>query len=415
MPKVANEMSALAVKRLSEPGRHAVGGVKGLSLSISPNGARSWILRVRVGDKRRHIGLGSYPEVSLADARAKALVERQRVAEGVDPVEARALARQEQVARQKRELSFDDAFAQFFDEKMRKELSNQKHQKQWESTINTYVSPVFGTKSVAEIDLDDVLLALKPIWTSKTETASRLRQRIEAVLDWATAKGHRSGGNPARWKGNLQPLLPSPAKVKEARNQPAIALTDASRWFAALAKREGMSAWALRFLTLTAARSGEVRGATWEEIDLEGATWTIPAGRMKARREHKVPLSPQAVDLLKSVPRFQGSPFVFPSNKGKPLSDMSLSAVMRRLHQAELDAKRPGFVDPRSGDAAVPHGLRSTFRDWAAEKTDYPREMAEVALAHTVGSEVERAYRRGDMLERRRQMMADWAGFLIAE
>ena len=283
--------------------------------------------------------------------------------------------------------------------------------------------PVLGDMQVAAIGARDVLRVLHPIWTDKTETASRLRGRIEAVLSWATVAGHREGENPARWKGNLSELLPKPGKVAQADNHPALALGDVARWWAELAKREGMAARALQFVTLTAARSGEVRGMTWAEIDFgprdrtdttdktPAAVWTIPAARMKAGREHRMPLTAEAVAILESLPTMDGSPYVFHAPRGGMLSDMTISAVMRRMQEAEVKAGRPGFLDPRNKRPAVPHGLRSTFRQWAAEQ-GFDRDMAEMQLAHFVGSEVERAYQRSDMLDRRRAMMAIWGNFL---
>lgn len=265
---------------------------------------------------------------------------------------------------------------------------------------------------VGDIVVQDVQRVLKPIWDVRHETASRLRGRIELVLAWATVNGHRTGDNPARWGGNLKELLPIPVQAAKGDNQPALSLSDAAAWFAALRQREGMGSRALEFLTLCASRSGEVRGATWDEIDLKAGLWTIPAARMKMEREHRVALTAEAVALLKALPRFEGNPLVFPAARGGMLSDMTLSATMRRLHEAELAEGRKGWLDRQSRRPAVPHGLRSTFRDWAAEHTEYPRDIAEIALAHRVGSEVERAYRRGDMVEKRRAMMADWAKFL---
>ncbi|MGY6634844.1 MAG: tyrosine-type recombinase/integrase [Alkalilacustris sp.] len=316
-------------------------------------------------------------------------------------------------------LTFEAAVEEYLAAKL-DEFRNDKHKKQWRSTLDTYARPVLGPKLVADITAQDVLRVLEPIWQAKTETASRLRGRIENVLSWATVAGHRKGDNPARWRGNLSELLPKAAKVAKTDNQPALALADGARWWAELAQRDGMAARALEFLTLTAARSGEVRGMVWEEVafgpaDGEGghpaAVWTIPAARMKAGRAHRVPLTPGAVALLKALPRMDGSPYVFHAPRGGMLSDMSISAVMRRMQEAEEKAKRPGFLDPRNKRPAVPHGLRSTFRQWAAEQ-GFPRDMAELALAHFVGTEVERAYQRSDMLERRRAMMAAWAGFL---
>lgn len=413
MPKQAKEMKALQVKNLSSPGRHAVGGVNGLYLNITETGARSWILRATVGLKRRHIGLGSYPEVSLAQARDLALEMRRKINVGIDPVEERQTERAALVAAHKHQTTFQEAFSRFFEEKIEGELQNAKHRKQWQSTLRRYAFPVLGEKAVPEIAVDDVLAVLRPIWITKNETASRVRQRIEAVLDWSKVMGLRDGANPARWKGNLQQLLPSPNKVQKENRYPAIALDEIASWFRLLRGRDGIAARALEFLTLTAARSGEVRGAQWDEVDLQSGIWTVPADRMKAGREHRVPLSRAAVDLLSGTPKMLDCPYIFPSPKNGPMSDMTISAVMRRIQAAEEKEGRPGFLDPRSRRPAVPHGLRSSFRDWAAERTAYPREMAEMALAHNVGSEVERAYRRGDMVEKRREMMEDWACFTL--
>lgn len=261
----------------------------------------------------------------------------------------------------------------------------------------------------------DMLRVLEPIWASKTETASRVRARMEAILSWATVAGHRTGDNPARWRGNLDALLPKPGRIADKGNHPAVALDEVAGWFAALNKREGVAARALEFLALCASRSGEVRGATWEEIDVKAKIWTISAERMKAEREHRVPLTDAALAVVEALPRHASSPYIFAAVRGGQLSDMTLSAVMRRMQADEVKEERRGWLDPRSRRPAVPHGLRSTFRDWAAERTEYPRDMAEIALAHRVGSEVERAYRRGDMIEKRRQMMADWARFLGAK
>lgn len=414
MPRKARELSALEVKRLKHPGRgrnatFPVGGVDGLLLQITPTGARSWLLRCKIGDKRRTIGLGGYPDVTLAMARERAREMRDRIWRGEDPVEERRAARAAAVAAQKRGVTFAQAVDRYLANKL-EEFRNEKHRKQWRATLDTYAVPVLGEMLVGDIAVHDVQRVLEPIWTTKTETASRLRGRIENVLAWATVAGHRTGDNPARWRGNLDAILPKPGKVAKAGHNPALAIDDAPSWFADVRARSGIAARALEFVALTAARSGEVRGARWEEFDLDARMWVIPAERMKARREHRVPLSDAAVALLEALPRLEGSPYVFAAPRGGMLSDMSLSAAMRRINEA----REGGYLDPRSGRPAVPHGLRSTFRDWAAERTDYPRDMCEIALAHHVGSEVERAYRRGDQLEKRRAMMTDWAAFLGA-
>jgi len=282
--------------------------------------------------------------------------------------------------------------------------------------LDTYAIPQLGKMAVQDIAVQDVLRVLQPIWQEKTETASRLRGRIEAVLSWATVSGYRHGDNPARWGGNLKELLPAASAVAVSHNHPALALGDAPAWLADLRKRDGFGARAVEFAALTAARSGEVRGASWDEIDLDAAIWTIPAARMKMKREHRVPLSLATVALLEGLPRLDGTNFVFPSARRGQLSDMTLSATMRRIHEAAKvqagGGDDAGYLDPRNKRPAVPHGLRSTFRDWAAEKTQYPGDMAEVALAHRISSAVEASYRRGDMIEKRRRMMADWADFL---
>ena len=367
-------------------------------MQVTPTGARSWLLRVTIKGKRRQIGLGSYPDVTLAQARERARGVKDMIWQGIDPLA------------EKRRLTFAQAMEKTLEARTA-EFRNEKHKKQWRSTLDTYAMPMLGNMAVSDIDVSDVLRVLEPIWTTKTETASRLRGRIEAVLSWATVGGHRTGDNPARWRGNLDAVLPKPGKVAKVKHNPALSLADAADWFTDLRKRDGMATRALEFVALTAARSGEVRGATWAEIDLDAGVWIIPAERMKAGKEHRVPLTQEAVALLKALPRMKGSDYVFPAARGGALSDMALSACMKRINEA----RDGGYLDPRSGRPAVPHGLRSTFRDWAAERTEFERDMAEIALAHNVGSTVERAYRRGDMIEKRRQMMAAWARFLKGE
>ena len=418
MPRIAKELSALEVKRLLHPGigglaTVAVGGVSGLMLQITPAGGRSWVLRAAVGGHRREMGLGSYPEVSLAQARDRARDFKDKIRRGIDPVEERKAARAELAAKRMRNLRFSDAVDKCLAAKL-ESFKNAKHRQQWENTLATYATPLLGEMQVADITVHDIFRVLEPLWQTKTETASRLRGRIETVLAWATVRGHRSGENPARWSGNLKELLPAPGKVAEPENQPAIQLTDAPRWFAALSKRNGIGSRALEFAALTASRSAMVRGATWDEINLAVGLWVIPAARMKMKKEHRVPLPAAAVRLLKALPRVQNSDVVFPAIRGGLLSDMTLSATMARLHKADLARGGAGFLDGVSKRPAVPHGVRSTFRDWVADRTHFAGEMAEVALAHQVASAVEAAYRRGHMVEKRREMMDAWADFLMA-
>lgn len=414
MPTKAKELAAVEVKRLVEPGFYAVGGVSGLYLTVNERSGRSWILRTKVGAKRKDIGLGGYPDVPLLQARERARDAKAKIAEGVDPVTEKRAARAALVAQQKAGMTFQEAVETYLASNKLDALTNEKHRAQWGSTLRTYALPHIGNMRLADITTKDVKAALDPIWTDKHETATRVRTRIETVLNWATASGHLIGENPARWKGNLSEMLPKFKATEVKTNHPALPVNLISVWYSALSQRDGLAARALAFLTLCAARSGEVREALWSEIDLEQRIWIIPAARMKARKEHRVPLSGPAMDLLSVLPRFAGSAHVFPSSHGKAMSDMTLSAVMKRMHVDEVGERRAGWNDPRLQRPAVPHGLRSTFRDWVAERTNYPSDMAEIALAHKVGNAVEQAYRRGDMIEKRRKMMEDWAGFVVA-
>jgi integrase len=394
MPKKAAPLNALAVSRLSKPGFHAVGTVPGLLLQVTPTGAKTWVFRVMVGTRRRHIGLGGYPETTLAMAHEKARQARGQIAAGVDPIEQRKASKSALMAAQAKEMTFEQCAAAFITAK-ESEWSNVKHAQQWRNTLATHAFPKMGRLLVRDVALPHVLAVLEPIWTTKTETATRLRGRIESVLDWATTRQYRDGLNPARWQGHLDTLLPAPGKVTKVEHHPAVAVGDAGAFMARLRQQAGMGARALEFVILTATRSGEVRGATWGEFDLAAALWVIPADRMKMKIEHRVPLSSAAVKLLQGLPRIEKNNLVFSAPRGGQLSDMTLTAVMRRMK-----------VD------AVPHGFRSTFRDWASERTNYPRDVAEMALAHAIGDKVEAAYRRGDLFEKRRRMMASWAAFL---
>lgn len=415
MPKIAKELSALEVKRLRYTGKGqnqtvAVGGVAGLLLQLTPNGGRSWVLRTLVGGKRREFGLGAFPEISLASARSRAGELKEKVRSGSDPIEERKAKRSALLAEQLRGLTFEEAVSRYLDTKL-DEFENAKHRQQWQNTLRTYAVPELGKMLVQDIAVQDVLRTLQPIWHSKTATATRVRGRIEAVLNWATVSGHRTGDNPARWAGNLKELLPAPSKIAKETNHPAPKIDDVPSWLISLRKMEGMGRFALEFALLTASRSQEVRGALWEEIDLDNALWIIPPSRMKMSREHRVPLSTAAVQLLKQVPRFADSEYVFPAPRGGKLSDMTLSAAMKRLHEANVKDGGSGFTDHASGRPAVPHGLRSAFRDWVGERTGFPGDLAEMALAHKVASNVEAAYRRGQMTDKRRPLMQAWADF----
>ena len=399
MGSKAKELSALAVQRLTAPGMHAVGGVAGLYLCVSPSGARSWIARVNVDGKRREMGLGSFPDVSLSIAREKARAARSDTTMGIDPVAHRKEARSARQALKATQKTFADC-AKAYIEAHSDSWRNAKHRAQWPSTFETYVYPTMGTVLVGEVTQAHVMAVLLPIWKTKTQTATRLRGRIEQVLAWATAAGFRQGENCARWAGLLDQLLPAPGKVSEPRHHPAVRVDDMPAFIKALRQHDGLSPKALEFAVLTAARSGEVRGANWAEIDLEAAVWTVPPERMKAGKEHRVPLSAAAIKLLEAMPRIEGTELVFPAPRGGQLSDMALTALTRRMN----------FRDD-AGRVCVPHGFRSSFRDWVFERTDYPRDLAEAALAHALENKVEAAYRRGDALERRRAMMQAWANY----
>lgn len=401
MPKKAKELGALDVKRLSEPGFHFVGGVAGLALQIAPSGAKSWVLRVMVGAKRRKMGLGGFPDVTLADARERARQARDKIFTGVDPIDEKKTARRSLEASRARDVTFRTC-AERYMSAHRAAWKNDKHEAQWLSTLEKYAFPVIGDLWVREVALDHVMQILEPIWHTKTETASRLRGRIETVLDSATTKGYREGLNPARWKGNLSTLLPARNKVAKTTHFKAMPPKELAGFLDVLRAQEGTAPRALEFLILTNVRSHNVRHASWGEIDFETNTWLIPGEddetskqRMKAGVAHRVPLSPAAVTLLKSLPVMAGTDLVFPSPRsGKPLSDMAMSKLMK-----DLSAN------------GVPHGFRSTFRDWASEFTNFSREVTERAMAHRLGDKTEAAYMRSDLFVKRRKLMELWANF----
>lgn len=375
-----------------------------LKISATGNGALSkrWALRYTSPDgRRRETGLGGFPEVSLSEARKRAAGLRQDVRAGIDPLAARTNAREARIIEAARSLSFADCAARYI---TAHEVSwrNPKHRQQWSNTLSAYAFPVFGALPVDQVDQAMVMNALDPIWTVKPETASRLRGRIEAILDWASVRGYRKGDNPARWRGHLEKALPARAKTRRIEHHAAVRFSEMPCFWAALAAREGNGADCLKFLVLTAVRSGEARGARWGEIDVGERVWTIPAARMKGGREHRVPLSDPALAVLEarralSRYRLGTADLVFESDlrAGAALSDMTLGAVLKRMGRSE-----------------TVHGFRSSFRDWAAERTAFPREVAEQALAHTIGDKVEAAYRRGDLFEKRQRLMAGWAQFL---
>lgn len=401
----ANKLTQLQASKLKSPGLYGDGA--GLWLKVTDHGSKSWIFRFTFEGRERWMGLGPYPDVSIAEARENATELRKMVRSGINPLQVKQdQAAAGLAAKAKAVITFDWCAAQYV-EAHKDSWKNAKHVAQWINTLGTYAKPVIGPLAVDKIDTDHVMKILEPIWSTKSETASRLRGRIESVLDWATTMKHRTGENPARWKGHLDNLLPRLKKKARVQHHPALPLAEMPTFMVRLKSQAGTAALALQFTILTAARSGEVRGMTWGEVDFQNRMWVVPAERMKAGDEHRVPLSGNALQVLqnaKAATALLNTPLVFPgttytkstgtdSPTLKPLSDMSLTAVLRRM----------GITD------ITVHGFRSTFRDWAAEDTNYPRDMAEMALAHTIGNKAEAAYRRGDMLEKRRAMMNDWA------
>jgi integrase len=393
MARQVGKLNALSVSRTKARGYYADGG--GLYLQVSANAAKSWVFRFKVAGRLREMGLGPTHTVTLAEARERATDCRKLRVVGVDPIAARHSERANAKLEASRTMTFRQC-AEAYINAHKDSWSNPKHAAQWPATLEAYAYPVFGELPVHAIDKAHITKALEPIWKTKTETASRLRGRIERVLDWAKVRRYRQGDNPARWRGHLDKLLPARSKVQKVRHHAALPYAEIGAFMATLREQEGMAALALEFLILTATRTGEVIGAMWPEIDLAAAVWTIPPDRMKAGKEHRVPLSKPALAVLKRLPKSEPAAFVFPGGKvGKPLSNMALLALLERM---------------KRGDLTV-HGFRSTFRDWAAERTNFPREVAEHALAHSLPDKVEAAYRRSDLFDKRRQMMDAWARY----
>lgn len=393
MARLIEKLTPLAVTKATKPGYYGDGAC--LWLQVSKTGSKSWIFRFTSNDRQREMGLGATHTVSLSEARAKAKDCRALLLDGRDPLDVRRAATLAAALAHARLMTFDQCATAYI-AAHRGGWANAKHAAQWESTLATYAGPVLGSLPVASVDTALVVRVLAPIWQTKTETATRLRGRMESILDWATVSQYRQGDNPARWRGHLDKLLPAPTKVAKVAHHAALPWQQTGAFMAALRGREGVAARAVEFAILTAARSGEVRGAAWAEIDLDAGLWVIPAGRMKGKREHRVPLSTAALSLLRATP-CQGA-LVFPGAiAGRPLSDMSLTAVLRRMDR---------------GDITV-HGFRSTFRDWCSESVanSFPREVCEHALAHSLPDKVEAAYRRGDLIEKRAMLMQAWAGY----
>ena len=393
MSRQTNKLTARAVAAVKLPGLYSDGG--GLYLQVARGGSKSWVYRFMLRRRSRDMGLGGIDVVSLAEAREKALEARRLVKAGIDPVEKRRAQRTRNAADAVASLTFREC-AEKFIASHEKGWRNPKHRAQWRNTLATYAFPVFGDVPVDAVDTAMVTEVIEPIWSTKTETATRLRGRIEAILDWAKAREYRTGENPARWRGHLENLLPKASKVRKVKHHAALPYEDIATFTKALRERDGVSARGLEFLILTAARPGEVTGARWDEVDLDKEEWTVSGERMKSGVMHRVPLSPAAVAVLREMETMRVNDFVFPGQRGaQPLWSDALRRLLERMGHAGLTT----------------HGFRSTFRDWAAERTAFPGEVAEAALAHTVGNKVEAAYRRGDLLDKWRKLMEAWAAF----
>jgi integrase len=392
MAKKVERLSALAVAKANEPGLYPDGA--GLYLRVGRGGAKSWAFRFMLNRKAREMGLGGLTKVSLADARRKATDARRLLADGLDPLTAKSERTAAQRVEAARSMTFDqcaEAYIRVHEASWR----NPKHRQQWRNTLATYVTPVFGSLPVADIHVAMVMKVVEPLWSAKPETANRLRGRIETVLDWAKARGYRAGENPARWRGHLDQLLPKKSKIRKVRHHPALPYDELGAFMKTLQGQPGTAAAALEFLILTAGRTNEVIGARWLETDAEQGVWNVPAERMKGGRDHRVPLSSAALAVLKRMQGLGGE-FVFRGPKAdRPLSNMAMLTLLGRMGRGDITA----------------HGFRSTFRDWAAERTNFSNEVIEMALAHAIDDKVEAAYRRGNLFDKRRRLMDAWAEF----
>jgi len=391
MSRIKNKLTARTVETKKAPGYYSDGG--NLYLRVSQNLTKTWAFYYKKEGKRTEMGLGSFGNVSLEQAREKAAELRKQIANGIDPLGERQQQENERKAQRAKMMTFSQC-ADAYINAHRAGWKNPKHIQQWQNTLSQYAFPVFGDLDVKAIDTGLITKCLEPIWLTKNETAGRVRGRIESILDWATVHEYREGVNPARWRGHLDKLLAKPSKIQKTEHHKALPYTEVGGFIEQLRQQDGIAAKCLEFTILTAARTGETIGATWDEIDLDAKTWTIPAVRMKAEREHRVPLSAHTLNILNEMAAVRLNDYVFPGNR-KGLSNMAMLAVLKRMDRAEITV----------------HGFRSTFRDWAAESTAYPGEVVEMALAHAIKNQTEAAYRRGDLLEKRSRLMDEWARY----
>jgi integrase len=396
MARPIGKLSAIEVSKAKQKGLLSDGG--GLYLQVSASGSKSWVFRFMLHGRSREMGLGSANAVSLADARARAADCRKLLSQKIDPIEIRQAEYAAKRLAVAKTISFKQCAEAYID--MHKAgWKNEKHISQWRRTLETYAYPCFGNTSIQAIDVALVIKVIEPIWNKKPETASRLRARIESILDWASAREYRQGENPARWRGHMENLLPKKSKVRRIKHHPALPYAEIEDFMIELKDDAAIAARALEFTILTASRTSEAIGAKWSEINLKEEIWVVPAHRIKAGREHRVPLSKAAMAVLREMELVNNSDFVFPgTKKGQPLSNMAMLALKNRMGKKAITI----------------HGFRSTFRDWAAEQTNFPREVAEAALAHAVGDKTEAAYRRGDLFKKRRQLMEAWGRYCVS-
>ena len=393
MPRGINRLSARSVATTSQKGLYGDGG--GLWLQVSSTGTKSWLYRYTIAGRAREMGLGSLGSVSLAKAREHRALCKRQIQDGIDPIDARRSQRSRAKSDSAKSMTFR-ACAETYIETQEAGWRNAKHASQWRNTLKTYAYPIIGDLPVEAIDIEMVLEVLNPIWKTKTETASRVRSRIEQVIDWAAVHRYRTGENPARWKGHLDKTLPARSKVQKVRHHPALPYEEMGEFMALLRSQKGVGARGLEFQILTAARTGEVIGATWDEINLDAKVWALPGERVKSGSDHRVPLSTAAMEVVRNMKEKGEDGFVFlGAREGKPLSNMAFLQVLKRMERSDITA----------------HGFRSTFRDWAADQTSFSREVAEKALAHAISDKVEAAYRRRDLFDKRRDLMEAWAEY----
>ena len=395
MPRQAKTLTAIEVNRLSDPGFHAVGGQPGLMLKIKPTGSKQWVLRYMLAGNRRDMGLGGFPAVTLAQARERARAQRELIFQGVDPVEQRRQRQAELQAEAETRITVAKAWAEYWrDKSAGLTAATRRH---WENSFRRYALPALGSMVVSDVELRHVEAALRPIWETRTVTASKLRGRLEALFSWATVKGYREGDNPARWASGLKELLPAPSRVANSKHHRALDIDTAPEFMQELAGFGSTAARCLELVILTGVRSGEGRAARWEQFDLQAGVWSIPAEQMKMKRDHVVPLPDAAITLLEGLRGDQSEGLVFPNQQGRKLSDMALLKVLRDMNWA---------------DKTTVHGFRATFKSWSVERTDIPDFVSEMALAHSVGDNIMKAYQRSDLLAKRRRLMREWAAFL---